>query len=202
MKYFIIGLHSSGKQEVVDILENLGVNCGRLFTNLDESYRTDIYNGGNYELYAVQDINSIFENNAYIFMQEVPLLGDINVCAYKFYEGLTTHEFENNDVFVISPDQLFSINPTSIKDDICFIWMDNTKSNRINRYYSEKRSYSFTNREEIEKKDSTSFVKALYEFNRSDVLYFTNEDPYRVAAVIYSLIKHPDLLDVYKESFN
>jgi hypothetical protein len=202
MKYFIIGLHSSGKQEVADILENLGINCGRLFTNLDESYRTNIYNGSNYELYTFQDINSVFENNAYIFMQEFPLGDNINVCAYKFYEGLSTYEFETNDVFVISPDQIFSINPTSIKDDVCFIWMDNTKANRINRYYAERRSYSFANRDDIEKKDSSSFVKLLYSFDRSRVLYFTDEDPNRVAAVIYSLIKHPDLMDVYTESFN
>ena len=117
-------------------------------------------------------------------------------------EFLSTYEFETNDVFVISPDQIFSINPTSIKDDVCFIWMDNTKANRINRYYAERRSYSFANRDDIEKKDSSSFVKLLYSFDKSRVLYFTDEDPNRVAAVIYSLIKHPDLMDVYTESFN
>ena len=57
-------------------------------------------------------------------------------------------------------------------------------------------------RETIEKKDSASFVQVLYDFNKSKVLYFTNEDPMRVAAVIYSLIKHPDLLPVYTESYN
>ena len=42
----------------------------------------------------------------------------------------------------------------------------------------------------------------LYGFEKSNVLYFTNEDPARVAAIIYSLIKYPDLLPIYTESFN
>lgn len=197
-------MHGSGKQEVVDILENNGVSCGKLFTNLDESLATKVYNGSNYELYNNSDINSIFENNAYIFIQEYPFgMDQIGIMSsYKYYEGLSLYEFENNDVFIMSPDQLFSISPTSIKSDVCFIWLDNTKKERLNRYYNEKRTYSFSDREEIELKDSSSFVKFLYGFDRSNVLYFTNEDPNRVAAIIYSLIKHPDLLDIYVESFN
>lgn len=202
MKYIIIGMHGSGKQEVADILENNGIRCGRLFTNLDNPSASSIYNGSNYEQYSVKDINEIFENNAYIFLHEFPFGNDLNMYAVKYYEGLSLYEFENNDVFVMSPDQLFAISPTSIKDDITFIWMDNTKKDRLNRYYAEKRTYSFYNREEIESKDSNSFVKFLYGFERSKVLYFTSEDPARVAAIIYSVIKHPELLPIYTEAFN
>lgn len=194
-------MHSSGKQEVVDILENYGIRCGRLFSNIDNP-TPNVYNSSNYELYTIKDINSIFENNAYIFIQELPLGDNIGMTSWKYYEGLSLYEFENNDVFVMSPDQLFSISPTSIKDDVCFIWMDNTKKERLNRYYTEKRSYSFADRDEIEMKDSNSFVKFLYGFDKSRVLYFTNEDPARVAAVIYSSIKHPELIGIYTESFN
>lgn len=201
MKYIIIGMHSSGKQEVADILENHGVRCGRLFSNIDNP-TPNVYNSSNYELYTVKDINSIFENNAYIFMQEFPFGNNIGTTSWKYYEGLSLYEFENNDVFVMSPDQLFSISPTSVKDDVCFVWMDNTKKERLNRYYAEKRVYSFADRDEIEMKDSSSFVKFLYGFDKSRVLYFTNEDPARVAAIIYSAIKYPDLLSVYTESFN
>lgn len=204
MKYIIIGMHGSGKQEVADILENHEIRCGRLFTNLDNLSAPSIYNGSNYEQYTNKDINTIFENNAYIFMQEFPLGDQLtsvsSIC--KCYEGLSLYEFENNDVFVMSPDQLFAISPTSIKDDITFIWMDNTKKERLNRYYAEKRTYSFYGREEIESKDSVSFVKFLYGFDRSRVLYFTAEDPARVAAIIYSVIKHPELLPIYTEAFN
>jgi hypothetical protein len=202
MKYIIIGMHGSGKQEVADILENNGIRCGRLFTNMDNLSAPSIYNGSNYEQYTTKDINSIFENNAYIFLQEFPFGNNLNVNAIKYYEGLSMHEFENNDVFVMSPNQLFEISPTSIKDDITFIWMDNTKKDHLNRYYAEKRTYSFYNREEIEARDSNSFVKFLYGFDNSRVLYFTAEDPARVAAIIYSVIKYPELLPIYTEAFN
>lgn len=202
MKYVIIGMHCSGKQEVVDILENNDIRCGRLFTNYDNTTSPNVYNGANYELYSDKDINGVFENNAYIFMHEFPFTNDLTASSLKYYEGLSQYEFDNNDVFVISPDQLFSISPSSIKDNIVFIWLDNTKKERLNRYYTEKRTYSFSSREEIETKDSNSFVKMLYGFEKSNVLYFTNEDPARVAAIIYSLIKYPDLLPIYTESFN
>ena len=195
-------MHCSGKQEVADILENNGISCGRLFTNFDNTSESDIYNIFNYEQYTVKDINEIFENNAYIFMQEFPSGNFININAQKYYEGLSLYEFDNNDVFVMSPDQLFSISPSSIKDDICFIWLDNTKRERLNRYYAERRSYSCSYREDVESKDSNSFVKFLYGFEKGRVLYFTNEDPNRIAAVIYSLIKHPDLLPIYIDAFN
>lgn len=195
-------MHGSGKQEVLDILENNDVRCGRLFTNLDNPTASNIYNGSNYEQYTFKDVTDIFENNAYVFLQEFPLGDSLVLNACKYYEGLSLYEFENNDVFVMSPDQLFSISPASIKDEITFIWMDNPKKNRLNRYYFEKRTYNFNSREEIELKDSSSFVKLLYGFDNSNVLYFTNEEPSRVAAVIYSIIQHPDLLPMYKQAFN
>ena len=202
MKYIIIGMHGSGKQEVADILENNGIKCGKLFTNLDNPSIPDIYNGSNYEQYSSKDVNDIFENNAYVFLQEFPFGNILNASACKYYEGLSLYEFENNDVFVMSPDQLFAISPTAIKTDVTFIWMDNPKTDRLNRYYTEKRTYSFYNREEIELKDSNSFVKFLYGFDKSKVMYFTSEEPNRVAAIIYSVIKYPDLLPIYTEAFN
>jgi hypothetical protein len=202
MKYIIIGMHSSGKHEIADILENNGIKCGKLFTNLDTHLMPSVYNGLNYEQYTIKDVNDIFENNAYIFLQDFPFGDNINALSCKYYEGLSTYEFENNDVFVMSPDQLFSISPTSIKDDVIFVWLDNPKKERLNRYYAEKRSYNFSDREEIENKDATSFVKALYGFDKSNVLYFTNEDPVRVAAILYSLIIYPDLLPIFVDAFN
>ena len=78
MKYVIIGMHCSGKQEVVDILENNNIRCGRLFTNYDNTTSPNVYNGANYELYSDKDINGVFENNAYIFMHEFPFTNDLN----------------------------------------------------------------------------------------------------------------------------
>ena len=70
MKFFIVGLHCSGKQEILDILEKQGVSVGRLFSNI-ESASPQIYNSYNYELMSTKDINEMFENKAYLFLQEL-----------------------------------------------------------------------------------------------------------------------------------
>lgn len=199
-------MHASGKHEVAKKLESMGVKYGKLFTNL--TFDTDtpgvnknIYNKDNFEYYDIKDVCDIFENNAYIFLQHLPGVFSV-VSSIQWFEGLSKYTFDNNDVFVISPDQLMSIPPTTINEPVCFIWMDNTKNNRKTRYFAEKRDYNFKDREDIERKDINSFVKSLYSFNNSNVLYFTDEEPERVATIIYSLIKHPDLLPIYVKSFN
>ena len=116
MKYFITGLHSSGKQEVLDILSSQNIRCGKLFSNI-ESPSTDIYNSFNYELFTNIDINDIFENNAYVFIKDVQQDDTVGT----FYEGLSKYAFDNNDVFVLSPDEIISIPNTFPSDDICII---------------------------------------------------------------------------------
>ena len=198
MKFFNVGLRCSGKQEVLDILEKNGVRCGKQFSNIEEP-SPNIYNSYNYELYSMCDINDIFENNAYIFINE---LENKYINSYKYFEGLTRYEFDNNDVFTISPDQLLHISQSVIKEDICFIWMDNNTTDRMNRYKREKREYGFIQKDNIEKRDIDSFSKTIYNFNNSKVIYFTNEEPCRVATIVYTLIKHPDLVDIFVENFN
>lgn len=198
MKFFIVGLHCSGKQDVINTLKEYGVKCGRLFSNIEHPSH-EIYNSFNYDLFTSMEVNEIFENNAYVFINE---LESENINSYRYFEGLTTYEFDNNDVFVISPHQLLNISKNNINEDICFIWMDNNKEERLNRYRSEKRNYSFTNRENIEKKDMDVFVKTLYNFNNSKLLYFVNEDPNRVSTIIYTLIKHPELMEMYTKYYN
>lgn len=198
MKYFIIGLHSSGKQEIVDNLEKLGINCGKLFSNIEKP-STNIYNSYNYELYTSKDVNEVFENDAYIFIQEVPNYHSAN---YKCYEGLSKYTFDNNDVFVLSPDQFVNIAPNAIREEVCLIWVDNTKNYRKSLYHGEKRSYNFNERDLLEKRDMNAFVKYLYNFNNSNVIYFTDEIPERISTIIYTLIKHPELFDLYVKNFN
>ena len=200
MKYFITGLHASGKQEAVDILQKMGVKCGKLFTNMDDM-SADIYNSDNYEIYTNDDVNELFENDAYIFIQELPQ----TVMSFKtgrYYEGLSKYEFDNNDVFILSPDQLISITPNTIKDDVCFIWLDNTKDNRSSRYYNEKRSYNYNERDVYEKRDLNIYVKMLYSFDNSRLIYFNNEVPSRIAAITYAMIKYPDLIDTFVKNFD
>ena len=193
MKYIIVGLHCSGKQEVIDILKENNIKCGSVFSNIPPQTK-NLYN--TYEYYDISEINKIFENNAYIFMQEVQ--GNFNTSSFKYFEGLSKYEFDNNDVFCLSPDQVLNIVPCSIKEPICFIWLDNKKSNRKNRHINENREYNFNERESLEKRNINAFVKTLYS---SDVLYFTDEEPERVAAIVYSIVKHPDLFEMYKKSF-
>lgn len=199
MKYFLIGHHSSGKREVARLLEELGVKYGRNFSNM-ESNNNKIYGAKDYETYSNQDINEIFENKAYIFIREHQ---DANLKnTYKYFEGLSKYNFDQNDVFILSPDQLLNINSTNVQEPVCFVWLDNTKNNRYSRYRMEKRNYDFTSREALEKRDTNEFVKYLYEFPNSSVLYFTNEEPCRIATIIYTLIKHPEMLDLYVNNFN
>lgn len=199
MKFLIVGLHSSGKQEVLDILSEMGIKCGRLFSNLDNP-SPEIYNSFNYDIYDMTDINEIFENNAYIFIHELDKSSNVN--SYKYFEGLAKYEFDNNDVFVLSPDQLLHISPNAIKEDVCFIWMDSDKDDRMNRYRRERRTYSFSDRDNIEKNDLDYFVKTLYNYNNSRLLYFIKEEPGRVASIIYAMVKYPELINIFANNFN
>ena len=194
MKYFIVGLHSSGKREIINFLTKHGIKCGKIFSDIEEP-DLRLYESQNYDLYSTKDVNDIFENNAYIFIQRV------NIYGKSFYEGLSKYEFENNDVFVLSPDQLTSVSFTNIKEPYCFIWLENTKINRYNRYRDEKRSYNFSDREEQEIKDLNYFVSLIYD-NNVPVLYFNNEDPIRVSALVYTIVTYPELIDLYKQAFN
>lgn len=200
MKFFITGLHSSGKQEVLDILSSWGVKCGKNFTNM-ENMPDSVYNFNNYEMFNNDDVNSVFENEAYIFIQEHPQ-SHLSPNIGRYYEGLSKYEFDQNDVFVLSPDQLLAIVPNSIKDDICFIWMDNTKDDRSSRYYNEKRQYNYHERDNYEKRDLNSYVKSLYSFNNSNIIYFKDEVPTRVATIINIMIKHPDTINDFVNNFD
>lgn len=200
MKYFIVGLHASGKQEVVDYLEHMGIKCGKIFSNLDEP-SDEIYNSTKYELYTNEDITDIFENDAYVFIQEIPFT-TLNFKTEKYYEGLSKYSLDNNQVFVLSPDQFLAISPNTIKDDVCIVWMDSTKPHRTARYHFEKRGYNYTKRDDHERRDLGAFVKAIYSFNNAPIIYFTDEEPCRVASIIYTTIVHPDTFDMFVKNFN
>lgn len=200
MKYFIVGLHASGKRAVADYLIERGVKCGKIYSNIPKG-SDYIYNSKYYELFDSKDIYEIFENNAYLFMQEINH-NLLDFSTEKYFEGLSKFEFDSNQVFVLSPDQLIQINPNNINDELCIVWMDNTESNRYTRYHNEQRLYNFKFRDNLELQDMSTFVKAVYGFNNATNLYFTNEEPNRVATIIYNTIIHPDTLDMFVKNFN
>jgi hypothetical protein len=192
MKFFIVGLHSSGKSDIVDVLERKGISCGHIFSDITTP-KDSIYNSYNYELYTTKDVNEVFENDAYLFVKECKI-GD-----QKFYEGLSRHTFENNDVFVLSPDQLLVTSFNNVDEDVCFVWVDNTKSNRYNKYLDDRKTYNFKQREVVETEDLSTFVKTIY---TKPMLYFCNEDPARIASIIYTMVKYPELQEIFFENYN
>lgn len=194
MKFFIIGLHGSNKHEVATELEKMGMKYGKTFSS---QINPNIY--GDFEQYNGKDINEVFENNAYIYMHEIIYKNSMN--TYKYFEGLSQYTYDNNDVFILSPDQLLSIPSTFIPEDVVFVWLDNTKSRRYNTYMDENRNYDFLSREQLEKRDIKEFVKSIYDLAGGKLLYFTNEVPQRISTIIYSIHKHPDLLNIYLENF-
>lgn len=199
MKFFIVGLHSSGKQEVGQILRDMDVSVGRLFTNLDEE-SPSIYNCNKYEIFDTQIVNELFENDSYIFIHDLETqIGFVN---YKTYEGMTMWEYDQNDVHILSPNQLIAIPPAKLRgEDICYVWLDNTREHRMSYYISRDCTYSFGFQESLETQDMESFVKKVY-YPGSKVLYFTNETPERIATIIYACIKHEDLLPIFLNNFN
>lgn len=200
MKYFIVGLHSTGKQEVVDHLEKMGVKCGKIFSNIEEPSE-EIYNSRNYELYSNEDINDVFENDAYVFIQELPQT-TMSFKTEKYYEGMSKYSLDQNEVFILSPDQILAISPNTLAgEDICFVWLDSTKTRRMARYHNEHRRYNYLDRENIERKDLGAFVKALYAYD-APMIYFIDEEPMRVATIIYTTITHPDTFDMFVKNFN
>ena len=200
MKFFIVGLHASGKQEIMDILEKQGKNVGRLFSNI-ESASPQIYNSYNFELMSTSDINEMFENKQYLFLKE--LESSATTKSYKYYEGLSFYTYDNNQVFALSPDQFISIPPRAYQgEEIVIIWVDNDRHNRNNRHMLEKRSYSFKERETIETRDIIIFGRSIYSLPNSHVIYFANEEPGRVACTVLTLMEHPEYLPIYEKYFD
>lgn len=188
MKIVVVGMHGSGKQELFETLTYKGINCGRLFSNCD-------INDIRYDFYSDKDVLELFENKAYMYMKEV------NGYARNSFEGLSLYEYDNNDVFILSPEQFSAISVQSFNEDICLVWLDDSKSQRKLRYESEKRSYNFGEQEEFERAGLDEFVKTIYSNKRFHILYFNNEDIERVGSIIYACQKHEDLVKEFEKTF-
>lgn len=199
MKIIIVGKHASGKHEVLDQCEELGIKVGREFSNLLEPL-PQIYMDGKYQQYSSDDISNIFEMGSYVCMTGIEECGVID--GYIYHRGISFYTFDNSDVIILTPSQFENINQKIINDHVVFVWLDNTLDNRIRRHAEEARSYSFTELEDIEDRHGIDFVKNLYNFPNSDVLYFTNEVPERVATIISTIVKHPDVLPNFVKNFN
>lgn len=191
MKVIITGLHGSGKQEIADMLEKDGIKVGKLFSNLE----TNSYNSNSYKQFSNVEIGKIFENKAYIYLNKL----ETNDKVDPYYEGLTTYDFDNNDVFVMQPNAVLNMN-AQVKD-VLYVWLDNKKSLRHYQHYSENRNYDFDQEEMLESKYNNEFVEKIYA-KSSNVIYFNNEDTRRVKTIIKSIINHPEDTKEYIQNFN
>mgnify|MGYP002508453567 CR=1 FL=1 len=189
MKYIIVGLHATGKQALARELAQMGVKVGKGFRSI-ENLKSTTYSLSE-QVYEYEDVNNIFENQSYLFLKQY-----VNG-SQVYYEGLSSFEFENNDVFIMSPDQFSSV--PEFGGDMCFVWLDSSNNNRRIRHTVEKRRYSFLDQDRIEGENLKDFTERIYQ---NDVLYFNNEDVSRVAAILYCLVQHPELYDIFRERFN
>lgn len=199
MKFFIVGKQGSGKLETLNLIEELGVKVAREFSNI-ENVLPNIYIDPKYLRYKQEDIETIFNNKSYLSMGPLEEQGILD--GYKYYRGIDFYNYDLADVLILSPKQLTTINKNILNQPTVFVWMDNNRNNRIHKHVSDKRTYNFMEIEELESSYDADFVKTLYNFPESSILYFNNETPERVAAIVYTLVKYPELLDIYKKYFN
>lgn len=189
-KYIIIGFNCSGKMAVADTLRRYGVKVGDTFRSVESV-------GTQYSLstivYTNKEVNDMFENQSYLFLKQSAVKSDRN----RYYEGISFFEYQNKDVFVMTPDQFNTV--SRFDDNVIFVWLDTNAKQRRYRHRMEKRKYDFNNQERIEQEFVQDFTSRIGDNN---ILYFFNEDPDRVATIIYSLIEHPDLVTKYLETFN
>ena len=197
MKIFVVGKQCSGKTEILNECEELGLRVGREFCNIKSSA---LHIDPKYERYTMDDISKIFENNAYICISGINESGVLD--GYMGYRGISLYTFDNSDVMALHPNQVCELNKQAITDDVLFIWMDDNRDRRIHRYAENKYVYNFIEVEENESQFDADFVKVIYNLPHSTLIYFNNEDPSRVAAIIYAIRNHPDLIDIFVNRFN
>ena len=204
MKFILIGQHGVGKHEVCRILDEMGLKVAKHFSTLPHPFPS-IYHSTDYETYSVADVNELFENGSYIYMHEINST-ETEQGAHRFFEGMTHFELDHADVAVMSPDQVLAMQAPNVRLPICFVWMDGTKQYRQRKHRSEKREYMFSEREKIETQDLNEFSKCVYTFETAGgkvpVIYFNQEEPARVASIIYSMVKYPDLFPIFAKNFN
>ena len=198
MKFFIVGAQGTGKQELLELLQqdHPEIHIAKLFSNVNPEQTGLYHNISDYMLYKEADIRLMFENHAYLFMKE------IDEISYDIYEGVSLSEFNDSDIVMLTPDEMVCIPSQSITEEICFIWLDNNTKNRFNRYKSNKLNYSFQQREATEKLCMNDFVTNIYSFPNSKLIYFYNEEPSRVSAILYALYKDNSLVDEFSKKFN
>lgn len=188
-KIIIVGQQCTNKRKIAEMLESADVYVGRTFISAEDC-------GEFYTCHAMQydtdTIKKIFELNAYRYYAE-------NTATKEYFiEGLDSSEYEKASVLVLTPKQFCQMGGCD-NDDVV-VWLDDTLSVRRNRHFESNCQYDFYEEEKYERDGVEEFVDMSGDIE--NLLYFSNDDYMRVFAVIYTLIKHPDLTDLYKICYN
>ena len=197
MKIFVIGKHSIGKYTTSKLLEEKGVKVARVFSNRPPKLiDTYTYLDKDYRYLETQDIHNLFETKSCLFLGSDP--------HGEFYVGLDFMELDKNEVFFLSPNQFLELDEKMIREEVLVIWVDATYEYRLRRYFNNQLEYNFEQVEAFEEIYDGQFMESYYNKLKStshfmDDLYFINEEPNRLAAVIYSILKDPNIMDLYKE---
>ena len=194
MKVWIVGAQGTCKKEIADLLAEEKFKVGHLFTNIAQD--VPIYHKELYKYYDSEDIKSIFENNAYVFINNI-LNGQDDA-----YDGLDFSEYDDNNVFVLSIDQFLSVNTKYISKDDLIVWVDGDKNWRSSNIDFD--SYDVGSRERIEKSQYVGFFNLINTLKTStkNVLYFLNEEPVRVKTIIKIIANNPKLKQEFIRNFN
>ena len=192
MRYIIIGNHASGKHKILDALEELGVEVGREFTTSPTKISTSTPR-------PIRSPN--WRSRSYLRIKTTLLFAISSPPSNEFYRGITKTEYDTKKVFVMTPEMLNNVYASRLKGDVCFIWIDDPKPTRYLRFVNERRTYPFEEVESKEKFHVNNLQKLITKLAGDEWLYFSNDEEKRILAVIYSLVKYPDLIDIYTKNF-
>lgn len=192
MKIWIVGPQGTCKCEIARLLADDKFGVAKLFTGLSDDEIT--YHKNMYKSYSNEIVKSIFENNAYIFMNDV-------FEKVEIHEGLEFDEFDNNEVFVLTLDQFLSVNTKYISKNDLIIWLDGRQDWR---FMNCDENYDKLSRERLESACYSSFGSMINTLKTShkNVIYFYEELPERVKTIIKVIYNNPKLKDEFVKYFN
>ena len=202
MKIWLVGPQGTCKRDIYRLLAKNGFRCGKLFTNatLDDVK----YNKYLYKYFPTETINDMFENGSNLF-----------VCSCgedqeNIYTGLDFCEYDDNDVFVLTPEQFVGISRQQYLKDGLVVWLDGGwvwRKNNIS--YDEYRTpddptYNYNDVERIESSFARHFYRAMTELaaTAKNVLYFHEENPTRVKTIIKTIALNPKLKSEFIREFD
>lgn len=191
MKIWLVGPQGTCKRDIYRLLEADKFRTGKLFTNISLDEVT--YNKYLYKYFPSETVNEIFENGSHLFTCSC-------TCDEEnIYTGLDFAEYDEHDVFVLTPEQFLSLSRQQYLKDGLVVWLDGGWTWRRNNIrYHEYRTmddptYNYNLIEESERSSYQHFYRAISELARDakNVIYFHEESPCRVKAIVKAIALNP-----------